>query len=443
MRLFLVLGLAWVVSGIPAYAQEDSSSSQLEDSAGPPPETRAEALRRKRQEKAKHPQPYVPNKVEKNLIRFDKAETPTIQESNFHGFYPRAAWIARGSGIGFGTRYWKRNVGGTSLDLSGSAFYSIHGYQHYDVQFGLIPSFGRQLPSRAWRGEELYQLANPRRPGMPPFTLYGTFRYRYLPQTLYFGIGPESDVTDGSNYLLRSTAFYIRNGYQFGSHFSVTLNGGYWKYSLGEGTKSSVPTTQEVYNDFSAPGLSNPPDYLRYGVNALLDFRDEPGNPHKGLVVAGVMTRWDDRTEGSFNFNSFMLDARAFIPLGSRQRVLALRSALVLQEADARNRVPFFLQPSLGGSHTLRGFNSFRFQGPEAMLYQLEYRWEANQIWELALFTDTGTVASPGGGLDFSTLKWDYGFGLRFKNFQSVLVRMDIAWSDETWRFLFRSSASF
>ena len=77
------------------------------------------------------------------------------------------------------------------------------------------------------------------------------------------------------------------------------------------------------------------------------------------------------------------------------------------------------------------------------MLYQLEYRWEANQIWELALFTDTGTVSAPGEGLDFSTLKWDYGFGLRFKNFQSVLIRMDLAWSDETWRFLFRSSASF
>ena len=446
--LGLVLGLAWVVSGLPAGAQEQSSSSQSpptqsKDSADPPPKSRAEALHRKRQEKSKNPQPYVPNRVEKNLIRFDRAETPTIQEANFHGFYPRAAWIARGSGISFGTRYWQRDIGGTPLDLAGSAFYSIHGYQHYDVQFGLIPSHGRRLPTRAWRGEELYQLANPRRPGMSPFTIYGTFRYRYLPQTLYFGEGPDSELEDGSNYLLRSTAFYVRNGYQFGNHFSVTLDGGYWKYSLGAGTRSSVPTTQEVYNDFTAPGISNPPNYLRYGVNALLDFRDEPGNPHQGFVVAGVVTRWDDRTEESFNFNSFMLDARAFIPLGTRQRVLALRSALVLQEPDTRNRIPFFVQPSLGGSHTLRGFDSFRFQGPKAMLYQLEYRWEASQIWELALFTDTGTVSPPGGDLDFSTLKWDYGFGLRFKNFQSVLIRIDVAWSDETWRFHFRSSASF
>ena len=77
------------------------------------------------------------------------------------------------------------------------------------------------------------------------------------------------------------------------------------------------------------------------------------------------------------------------------------------------------------------------------MLYQLEYRWEPNQIWELALFTDTGTVSEPGEDLRVSTLKWDYGVGMRFKNFQSVLVRIDVAWSDETWRFFFRTSASF
>ena len=412
-QLILSLGgLAWVASGIPAEAREQSepastsqSPAQTEDSADLP-ETREEALRRKRQEKSENPEPYLPNKVEENLIRFDKAETPTIQETNFHGFYPRAAWIARGSGISFGTRYWKRDVGGTPLDLAGSVFYSIHGYQHYDVQFGLIPESRPAIAKSSLERRRALPVGEPEKARHAPVHyLRCTFRYRYLPQTLYFGIGPESELEDGSNYLLRSTAFYVRNGYQFGDHVSVTLNGGYWKYSLGEGTKSSVPTTQEVYNNFTAPGLSNPPSYLRYGVNALLDFRDEPGNPHKGLVVAGVVTRWDDQTEESFNFNSFMLDARGFIPLGTRQRVLPLRSALVIQEADARNRIPFFLQPSLGGSHTLRGFNSFRFQGPKAMLYQLEYRWEANQIWELALFADTGTVSAPRGDLDFSTLK--------------------------------------
>jgi hypothetical protein len=426
---------------VPAEQAEETEEPANEPAALP--KSRHEHLRRQRVEKSKQPEPYVPNKVERNLIRFDKAETPTIQEANFHGFYPRVAWIARGSGISFGTRYWQRDIKGSHLDLAGAAYYSIHGYQHYGVQFGLIPHRGRQLPSRSWGGEELYQLADPRRTGMPRFTLYGTLRYRYLPQTEYFGQGPDSELENHSNYLLESTSTYLRVGYQFTDHFALTLNTGYWKYSVGPGRRSSIPTTEEVFNDLTAPGLSNPPSYFRYGVNGVLDYRDEPGNPHKGFVIGANLGRSDDRTEDAFTYNTFWFDARGFIPLGTRQRVLALRSAIAIQEADAGNRIPFFVQPSLGGSHTLRGFDSFRFQGPKAMLYQLEYRWEASQIWELALFTDTGTVSQPGGDLEFSTLKWDYGFGLRFKNFQSVLVGIDVAWSEERWRFFFRTSASF
>ena len=67
--------------------------------------SRSEELRRRRLGKEEDLHPYVPNKIERNLLKFDKAETPTIQEANFHGFYPRVAWIARGSGISFGTRY--------------------------------------------------------------------------------------------------------------------------------------------------------------------------------------------------------------------------------------------------------------------------------------------------------------------------------------------------
>ena len=235
----------------------------------------------------------------------------------------------------------------------------------------------------------------------------------------------------------------MRTGYQFTNHFSATFNTGYWAYSLGPGTDGGLPPTQQVFDDATAAGLSDDPDYFRFGANVLVDYRDEPGNPHRGFVLGASAGRSEAQTAGDFSYDTFWFDARGFVPLGSRQRILALRSAVVVQEPHERNTVPFFLQPSLGGSHTLRGFDSHRFQGPRAMLYQLEYRWEPNQIWELALFTDAGTVSEPGEDLRFSTLKWDYVFGMRFKNFQSVLVRIDVAWSNETWRFFFRTSASF
>ena len=439
MRRVGLCGLFWMLALVPRPAYPQTLQQEPASSAN----SRHQELLRRRLEKKEELLPSVPNRIERALLSFDRAETPTLQEANFHGFYPRVAWIARGSGISFGTRYWQRDIKGSPVDLAGAAFYSIYGYQHYDVQFGLMPHRGRKLPGPSWEGEELYQLADPETTGVSRFTLYGTFRHRYLPRTDFFGEGPDSELEDRSNYLLKSTGTYARAGFQFTNHFSVTLNTGYWIYSLGPGTESSNPPTQQIFDDVTAPGLSSAPDYFRFGANALIDYRDEPGNPHQGFVLAATAMRSEDQTEGEFSYRALSVDARGFFPLGSRQRILALRSAVVLQEPDRDNQVPFFVQPSLGGSHTLRGFDSYRFQGPKAMLYQLEYRWEASPIWELALFTDAGTVSDPGEELSFSELKWDYGFGMRFKNFQSVLIRIDVAWSKETTRFFLRTSSPF
>ncbi len=104
----------------------------------------------------------------------------------------------------------------------------------------------------------------------------------------------------------------------------------------------------------TAPGLAQAPDYARIGTSVLVDYRDEPANPHEGFMVAGTLGRFDDRTERAFSFNRFGIDARGFIPLGSRQRILALRGAWLIDEADPGHQVPFFMQMSLGGSHTLK-----------------------------------------------------------------------------------------
>ena len=173
-------------------------------------ESRHEAWRQQRLARMEEVHPYVPNKVEQNLLKFDRAETPTLQETSFFGFYPRVAWIARGSGISFGARYWQRAIKGLPVSLGGAAFYSIYGYQHYAIQFGLIPHVGRKLPGPSWSGEELYQLADPESLTGSRLTLYGTFRYRYLPQTDFFGLGPDSELENGTNYLLKSTGAYLR-----------------------------------------------------------------------------------------------------------------------------------------------------------------------------------------------------------------------------------------
>ncbi|HEY7820848.1 MAG TPA: BamA/TamA family outer membrane protein [Vicinamibacteria bacterium] len=405
---------------------------------GPEPQTREEVLRRKREEKRETARPHKPNRIEEQFIRLDKAENPTIVDLNWMGFYPRIAWPSRGSGAALGARYWQRDFLGP-VDAAGAAFYSWHRYQHYDIQLGLMPHRGNEIPPRSWRGDDLYEIGDVR-PGFPRFPLYATFRYRDLPQEDFYGLGEGASLDDRTVYHQEETRAYLRTGLQFTRNFVWLVEGGYQWNTLGPGT-GDFPTTQSVFDDSDAPGLSNPPDYLRLSTQLFFDFRDQPGNPHKGWMLAVVGERFLDRSEDAFSFDRVGFDARGFLPLGSPQRVLALRAAYVHDFTSGGNLVPFFMQESLGGSHTLRGFDSFRFRGEKVELLQIEYRWEPMSFWELAVFTDGGTAAR--GGESLSDLHWDYGVGMRFKTYRDVLLRFEIAFSNETTRYYIRSSTSF
>ena len=50
---------------------------------------------------------------------------------------------------------------------------------------------------------------------------------------------------------------------------------------------------------------------------------------------------------------------------------------------------------------------------------------------------------APDENLSFSNLQWDWGFGTRFKTYRDIVLRLEVAFSDETTRYYFRGSTSF
>ena len=54
--------------------------------------------------------------------------------------------------------------------------------------------------------------------------------------------------------------------------------------------------------------------------------------------------------------------------------------------------------PELGGSHTLRGYSSWRFRDRNRLLLTGEYRWTAGPFVDMALFVDAGKVAARRSG---------------------------------------------
>jgi len=435
---------------LPAMAEPNDQAKEepaVESAAAQDiPSTRAETLKLRRQGKAKTLVTPKQGMVENYAKNFDRKGSNSVEEVNFWGFHPRLDWIARGSGVAPGVRYWKPEVVGP-IDVMGAAFYSWRRYQHYDLNFGMIPNRGKRIPSRSFETEGIEELGDIDRDKFSRFKLYGTARYRDRTDESFYGRGPDSVESDRARYRIKDALFEAVTGVQLTSRIGFTFKAGYLQHSLAKGR--SDPQLWEKFPhvplpDPDLPGRVTPPNYWRYHTSFLLDFRDDPGVPHKGVMVAFGWEKFDNiNTWNLFNFNRFAIDARGYIPLGSRQRVFALRMVGVNSDPAPGNRVPFFLQPSLGGGESLRGYEAFRFQGDKMLLLQGEYRWEASKRAEFAFFGDTGTVANQGEHLSINKMKSDAGIGFRFKGSRATLFRFDLARGNEGYKAQFRFSASF
>ena len=105
--------------------------------------------------------------------------------------------------------------------------------------------------------------------------------------------------------------------------------------------------------------------------------------------------------------------------------------------------IPFFVLPSLGGGHNMRGYESYRFRDRNSQLVQAEWRVMVSRFMDTAFFYDAGKVATDTADLDLSVLTHDYGVGVRFHSPLTTLFRVDLAKSPEGLRLVFAGSAPF
>ncbi len=407
-------------------------------------ETRVAEWTKLREARAEKIEPYEASWLERTLLGVEKAERPPINQLNLWGFYPRVQGIAQGSRNALGVRFWQPDIDGSRISASGSAFLSPTLYQYYDFILGRIAhGRGDGFPERTVKSDDVYELGQVRmRRGSERFTLAGFVRYEDYTQLNYYGLGNDSSAENQTDYRSRDATAGLSAGWRIG-RLGLIGRGGYLQTKILPGTSDEVPSTEQVFDDETAPGLTAAPNYWWVSGQAVWDRRDVPFNPKSGVFLAAQLARYDDSHTDSFSFTRFGVDGRGYVSLGSPQRVLALRVLYGNQNADAGASVPFYLQEFLGGSHTLRGYASFRFRGTDSLLLQAEYRWEAASALEFALFVDSGQVAARSSDMKLSDLRTDYGVGFRVKTWEAVVLRMDLAWSDEGTRFLFRFSQAW
>lgn len=366
-------------------------------------ETRRETLERQRSEKAAALRPYDPGRIEKILLQAEDGRLRRLIAPR-NGFFGSYGYTYKpvGSGIGFGGGF-RHDLFGRQARVELEAGASLRKYTLLRADFSLPRLFDERLE----------------------LGIEGTL-WRH-PQEDFYGPGNASLEEDRVNFLVKGRDVQGRAVVSATPWLKVGTRFGYLEPTVGRGTDSRYASIEDRFTELAAPGLFAQPGFA-YGEGfAEVDFRDEPGNARAGGHYVAAWRRHADRSGGRYDFDSVNVLLQQFVPVFDKKRVFAFQAGLIGTRPAAGAEVPFYLQPTVGGSRTVRSLSDYRLRDTHALWLNAEYRWEVFSALDMALFVDAGRVASSFSNLDLSGLKRAYGIGFRFNTPQAVFLRIDLA----------------
>lgn len=286
--------------------------------------------------------------------------------------------------------------------------------------------------------------------GKVQFNLSG--RYLLRPEEDYFGSGANSFRSNQVSYFRREQGARFEANYQAFSRIKIGAFSDFSYNSITDGNDLKVAVISEKFNSQNTPGFSRKVSLIDNGIFVEYEGRDEPNNPHAGTFAKFTVSSMDGLGKAS-NYGSinYDVDARGYLPLGSKRRVLAVRFLGMFKDLKGDATVPFFRLARLGDSETLRGYDSYRFQGLNAVHLNIEYRYKLVQRSETGglggieaiLFSDLGQVFNNKEELSIKNVKATWGGGLQFMSQKNVSFAVLYAVSPERNRLFFRFGKTF
>jgi hypothetical protein len=278
-------------------------------------------------------------------------------------------------------------------------------------------------------------------------------RMRGLPQMPFYGIGPDTlraNLTDFAERDLRA-GVSVFNPLQ--SWLAVNGSVEFYQTKVGGDHGSGIHSIEET----GAPGLSHQPGFAHYSF-----YAQPRGSWSRTRVNAKVGYEFfEDAGTGKYSTKKFHAEfLQKIYPEtqkestggaggGTRKQpkydsVLYIAGRYTREWAGAGSIVPFYLEETIGGSDingvpTLRGFQDYRFRGPDLFVIQTQYerrllpprptgapastlRSVAGALGIMA-FYDTGQVAQRASDLSLDKMRHSYGFGLTLWSGEKVWFR--------------------
>ena len=343
-------------------------------------ETRQDQIAAEQAEKATRLQQYAPDSLERRLVTIERvlsAERP---------LYPYIGSVLEGGGLAVGPGY--RSRFGDSGSIEAHAAWSLKNYKGAQMT----------LTAPAVAGGRVTFAAQLEAVGAPEVAFYG------------IGNNTRSDDRNGYSYSSTQAGFLTRLQASRALTFDVGIDAMRLEANLA-----------------NTPGDSLTPNYARSRVSAAFDTRTSPGYTRRGGLYRVDGSSYHQTNGSGHSFIRFDAEAQQFIPLVRENQVIALRALASTTGTGNGHEVPYFLMPSLGGSHTLRGYSAGRFRDRNRLLLTGEYRWTAGPFIDMALFLDAGRVSPAASDLATGRFTRTYGIGVTLHTFTSTLTRMEVA----------------
>jgi hypothetical protein len=223
------------------------------------------------------------------------------------------------------------------------------------------------------------------------------------------------------------------------------------------------PSIEHMYTELSAPGLTSQPTYLQAGEGLLL-IPSLPETAHLNLNYVVNFQQFVAPSASRYSFRRFTTDldhriilytkdvgkpasappppvpgapVRTIPPISPTRDVTGSLSArLFIQESivDAGRTVPFFFDPTIGGSDIngqsiLSSYPDYRFRAPNLLLMHGAYEQSLGR-YPLGLFLgiDEAKVALRRNDIAFSHLRHSYSAGLTVHAGGLPIVYLLFAW---------------
>jgi outer membrane protein assembly factor BamA len=382
-----------------------------------PAPTREAEIIAQQEAKARNLKPDVNTGPERTLLRLREDHLLDRIFSGYKGLSLRFGGLATGGGFAIGPAWTKDNLLQERLKLAALAQVSTRGYQKLDF---LIE--GNRLPSARTFG-----------------SIYAV--HHNYPELQFYGSGPDSQKTGRSNFRLEDTAIDGTFGVRPLPKLSLGITAGYLQNNVGPGNSRRWISAEKQFTPQQAIGIGHQADFTRFGGYLQLDLRDE--SSRRGGNYFAQFSRFEDQTLRSHDFNRIDIEAQQYLSFFNERRTLALRGRVSITDPRPGQTVPFYLQPVLGGSDTLRGYRAFRFYGNNSLLMNAEYRYEVFSGLDMAIFADAGKVTNRPGRINFGNLESSIGFGFRFNAHNRVFMRIDTGFSNEGFQVWFKFNPLF